>query len=132
MNVLADSGTFASNSEDAAKTQLGTYKKQIGGTKVSTASKLSAAAGNFGVGELGSSGSTPTTAASSSSGSPSATQATDTPKQGQPDTPSANTPAATDMPLGTVAPFADNSAEGSSALEWGHVTQGAASDSSTD
>ncbi|KAG7379583.1 hypothetical protein PHYPSEUDO_008454 [Phytophthora pseudosyringae] len=165
VNVLADSGTFISNSEDAAKTQIGTFKTQIGGTKVTAATKLSAAKGNFGVGELGSN-SVPTSSTTGSSAAPAATQAaqtpptttvspsteaptsqgststeatqtptaTDSPHQGQTETqaPSTNAPATTqppssDMPLGTVAPYADDSAAGEAVLQWGHVTQGAAS-----
>nr|ACR19250.1 pectate lyase [Phytophthora capsici] len=117
VNVLADSGTFASNSEGAAKTQLGTFKTQIGGTKVGAATKLSAAKGNFGVGELGSSGAT--------------TAEEDSTNQGQ--APSTDTPAATtqtqssstELPVGTVAPPSDE--DGSAVLEWGQVNQGAAS-----
>ncbi|ETP41191.1 hypothetical protein F442_11598 [Phytophthora nicotianae P10297] len=179
VNVLADSGTFTGNSEDAAKKQIGTFKTQIGGTKVTTATKFSAAKGNFGVGELGSSSDAPSpasgsnaaptsteaaqnpsTEASTSQGSTSTetTQAptaapnpetpstTDSPHQGDSETeapsvnapastPSANAPAtaqtpAPEMPLGTVAPYSDDSGSGNSILQWGHVTQGAASTSS--
>ncbi|EGZ22090.1 hypothetical protein PHYSODRAFT_496068 [Phytophthora sojae] len=133
VNVLTDSGTFASNSEDAAKTQIGTYKEQIGGTKVAAVSKLSAAKGNFGVGELGSSSAAPAAAVNAD-----VPATEDTAHQGQietPVTPSTDAPASTkegaaDMPLSTVAPYKEDSAAGSSALEWGHVTQGAASDGS--
>ncbi|GMF64495.1 unnamed protein product [Phytophthora lilii] len=54
VNVLTDGGTFASNSEDAAKKQIATYKTQIGGYKAAAAAKFSVAKGNFGVGDLGS------------------------------------------------------------------------------
>ncbi|KAG3157834.1 hypothetical protein PC128_g21586 [Phytophthora cactorum] len=147
VNVLADSGTFTSNSKDAAKKQIGTFKTQIGGTKVVSATKLSAAKGNFGVGELGRS-SAAQSPASSSNEAPTATQATqnpsttaetpsttNSPHQAQTGTEAPNAPAtaqtpASEMPLGTVAPYSDDSGSGNSILQWGHVTQGAASTSS--
>ncbi|POM72132.1 Pectate lyase/amb allergen [Phytophthora palmivora] len=52
LNVLTDSGTFTSNSEEAAKTQISTYKTQIGGYKATAAAKFDVASANFGVGEL--------------------------------------------------------------------------------
>ncbi|GMF55383.1 unnamed protein product [Phytophthora fragariaefolia] len=157
VNVLVVSGAFTSNSEDAAKAQLEAYEKQISATKVTAASKLSAATGNFGVGELESSSVAPAATSSSDSSTSQASTApatTDTPQQDQvateppstpapaaptaqsaataAQTPSTNAPVATegtspDMPLGTVAPYADNSAAESSVLEWGDVMQGAAS-----
>ncbi|KAG3088903.1 hypothetical protein PI125_g18189 [Phytophthora idaei] len=147
VNVLADSGTFTSNSEDAAKKQIGTFKTQIGGTKVVSATKLSAAKGNFGVGELGRS-SAAQSPASSSNEAPTATQATqnpsttaetpsttNSPRQAQTGTEAPNALAtaqtpASEIPLGTVAPYSDDSGSGNSILQWGHVTQGAASTSS--
>ncbi|KAL4171409.1 hypothetical protein KRP22_009504 [Phytophthora ramorum] len=81
VNVLTDSGTFASNSEDAATQQIGAFKTQIGGTKVAAAAQVSAATGNFGVGELGSDSVTQqatTTGSSDTQGAmaPTATQST--------------------------------------------------------
>ncbi|KAL4128595.1 hypothetical protein PRIC2_007579 [Phytophthora ramorum] len=149
VNVLTDSGTFASNSEDAATQQIGAFKTQIGGTKVAAAAQVSAATGNFGVGELGSDSVTQqatTTGSSDAQGTmaPTATQSTQettapttTGSSSSTDAPQAtNAPVATtvatstDIPLGTVKPYADDSASGSSVLQWGHVTQTAASTSS--
>ncbi|OWZ18863.1 LOW QUALITY PROTEIN: Pectin lyase [Phytophthora megakarya] len=136
VNVLADSGTFTSNSEDAAKTQIGTFKMQIGGTKVAAATKLSAATGNFGVGELGgNSVSQSATAGSESPAQTSGTTNSSSTSSKSTETQGPNTPATTsnDSPLGTVAPYPDNSgASGSSVLQWGQVTQGAISSGSKD
>jgi pectin lyase len=145
VNVLASSGTFTGNSEDAAKTQTGTFKTQIRGTKVAAAPTLAAAKGNFGVGELGSSSSTTPDASSSSNiqgieapGSNEAAQevtAPSTPSTEAPDTtdtPQQGQAPATELPVGTVKPYPDSSTSDSSVLQWGHVTQGAASTGSSD
>ncbi|KAF4144248.1 Pectate lyase [Phytophthora infestans] len=89
VNVLADSGSFTSNSEDAAKKQIGTLKTKIGGTNVTAATKLAAAKGNFGVGELGSNSAAPSPA-SGSNDTPAATQAAQT--SSTPESPSTEAP----------------------------------------
>ncbi|POM67179.1 Pectate lyase/amb allergen [Phytophthora palmivora] len=55
LNVLTDSGTFTGNDQAGVVSKITPYKKQIGGYKVTAASKLSVASGNFGVGDLGNS-----------------------------------------------------------------------------
>ncbi|OWZ04642.1 Pectate lyase [Phytophthora megakarya] len=90
LNVVTDSGTFAGNDQPGVVAKITTYKKQIGGYKVFAASKLSAASGNFGVGDLGDSVSQSSIASSgvgTNTTKASASQETDIPTQETTETP---------------------------------------------
>ncbi|KAL3670534.1 hypothetical protein V7S43_004848 [Phytophthora oleae] len=109
VNVLTDSGILTSNSEDAAKTQIGTYKTQIGGFKATAASKFDVASGNFGVGDLGGN------SVSQSSGSTAVVTSTDSSAAKQQETEAPSTPTAgslagadTDAPTSQGSKSAEN------------------------
>ncbi|KAG3140400.1 hypothetical protein PI126_g16029 [Phytophthora idaei] len=105
LNVLKDSGTLKGYSQDKVGAQLTDVKTQITDYKVTAATPLSEASGNFGVGELG--GGVTQSSASSGAEAPK----TDT-KTTPPKTPVATKSSTTKAPVETKAPTTQGSDAG--------------------